>query len=700
MSYDFRIKPENKFYSYRDFNNIDYNLLYDNFFQIDWNNIYYLISVDDKLDFLESNLLQLYEDTVPLKTKSTLVKTKSWFTTNIKQLIHQRDIAYSRWKRFKTLELKHEYSTARKCVNREIKLAKSEYYSKEFGTALQSKKTWKTIRDIGIGKAANNDCCLTDVNELNSAFTNLPLVQADSDFYNFDNAIDNSTEYEHCFEFSCVNQLDVLSCFSSVKSNAIGYDNIHPKFFRILLPLLLPHVTHIFNFIIMSSIFPSKWKHAKVIPIPKSNEEYRPIAILCYLSKVLEKLLYSQISEFIHEHGLMCDMQSGFRSNHSCITALVEVSENIRRELDDNKLNFLVLLDHSKAFDTVNHRTLCMKLRHFFNFSSSSTQLLSSYLVNRTQSVCVNNLFSEPLTLTRGVPQGSILGPLLFSLYANDLPQQLSHCKVHMYADDVQLYLSSPVKSIKENIDKLNDDLSKIHRWATANGLCLNPNKSKCLVIHKKTINPVIEHEILIDNQKILIVPTAKNLGIVFNSTLTWTNHINSLVGQTYAKLRSLWSTQSFTPLKVRLLLAKTYVLPSLLYGCELFANCDTTSKRRLKVVFNNIVRYVYGLRRFSHVSAFSSNIYGVSFDNFLRIRVLLFLHKTIYTQKPKYLYEKIRFARSNRGKKLILPRHRMLVSEYQFFVNSVRLWNLLPQNLQTTRNATHFKKQLFTFFE
>lgn len=700
LTYNFQIQPEETTYSYRDFHNIDFNSLYDNFSQIDWNSIYYLPNIDDKLSFLDNNVLRLYDETVPIKTRTRSLRTQPWFTTHIKQLIHIRDLAYSRWKRFKTPDLKNKYRAARKDVNCKIKIAKLEYYSKQFGSALQSKQTWKTIRDIGIGKAGiNNDISPNDVNDLNTAFTNIPLTQMDNNFYDF-NSTDNNTIGGIGFEFSCVNQFDVLSSFVSVKSNAIGHDNINPKFFKILLPLLLPFVTHIFNFIIMSSTFPAKWKHAKIIPIPKSKEEYRPIAILCYLSKVLEKLLNSQIRDYLTQHRLLCDMQSGFRPNHSCVSALIDVSENIRRELDVGKLNLLVLLDHSKAFDTVHHHTLCMKLRHFFRFSSSSTQLLTSYLANRTQSVFMGNVSSLPLELNRGVPQGSILGPLLFSMYANDLPRQLSHCKVHMYADDVQIYLSSPRESIRDNIDRLNADLNRIHKWATANGLFLNPLKSKCLLIHKRTISPVIEHDILINNQKIVIVPTVKNLGLVFNSTLTWTSHVNSLVAQSYLKLRSLWATQSFTPLNVRLLLAKTYIVPGLLYGCELFANCDSTSKHRLDVIYNNVVRYVYGLRRYTHTSSFSRNIYGVSFENLIKIRVLLFIHKIIYTQRPKYLFDKIRFARSSRGKKLIIPRHRTLVSEWQFYVNAARLWNLLPENYQLTSNVTHFKELLYTFFD
>lgn len=696
LTYNFKVHQVEETVYYRDFKNINYNMLQENYCRISWSDIYFITSVDEQALFLEENIQRLYEDTVPIKSKNISAKNKPWFSAAIKQLIKYRDLTYSRWKRFRTPELKLEFREARRNVNINIKLAKTEYYSTLFGNAVDSKQTWRHIKEIGIGRADKINCEV-DADELNKSFTNIPLTPVNNNFYNFPN-LSSSTE-GNMFQFNCVNQTDVVLSFSSIKSYAVGCDNMHPKFIKILLPLVLPYITHLFNTIITSSTFPSKWKHAKIIPLPKTNSEFRPVAILCYLSKVLEKLLHKQMCSFFKENNLLTDRQSGFRSNHSCVSALLDVSENIRRELDDGKLNFLVLLDHSKAFDMVNHSTLIMKLKNFFKFEHTSTRLLSSYLTDRWQSVYVNNIWSNPIRLFRGVPQGSILGPLLFSLYANDLPKQLSHCKIHMYADDVQLYINSPVHSVENNIARLNEDLNNIFLWATANGLCLNPHKTKCIVVHKKTIVPVISSDIIINGEKIEIVNAAKNLGLIFNNNLTWTNHINSLVGQTYIKLRSLWSTQYFTPLKIRTILAKSYLIPGLIYGCELFANCDSASKRKLNVLYNNIIRYVYGLRKYDHVSNFSSNLYGVSFDNFLKIRVLIYLHKIIYTQNPQYLFEKIRFARSQRGKKIIIPLHRCLVSEWHFYLYSSRLWNSLPQTQQLNSNANSFKQFLFRFF-
>lgn len=140
-------------------------------------------------------------------------------------------------------------------------------------------------------------------------------------------------------------------------------------------------------------------------------------------------------------------------------------------------------------------------------------------------------------------------------------------------------------------------------------------------------------------------------------------------------------------------------MIPSLTYGCELFCNTDSASRKKLGVLYNNIVRYVYGLRKRDHISMYSKNLFGVSFESLLKIRVLIFLHKLIYTEKPKYLHDKICFSQSVRGKRIILPRFRSLISEWQFYINAIRLWNALPHNQQSNSNAMSFRTFLFNYF-
>lgn len=696
MTYNFQLQIPPYSITFRDFENVKYATLELELLRIDWNAIYYMVSTEDKLAFLERNILYLFDQAVPLKTKVMSQTKRPWFSSNIKQAIKQRDLAFSRWKRFKTNDLHVEYCLARKTVHKLIKQEKSKFYTEKFSLALGSKKTWKAIREIGIGKSGNNDPVIFDPDVINEQFLNIPMVEADIDFYNHNH--DNRQPHNN-FSFDCIDQFDVLRSCMSIKSNAVGVDEIHPRFFKLILPRILPFVTHVFNTIITTSHFPSNWKKSKIIPIPKTKSEYRPIAILPFMSKIFERLIHNQISLYVNDHNLLNDKQSGFRKNHSCITALVDVAEDIRNSIDERKTNILVLLDHSKAFDTVDHNVLCYKLKHMFMFSTAATRLISTYLTNRYQYVQSGNNKSKFLPVTRGVPQGSIIGPLLFSLYADDLPSQLTHCKVRMYADDVQIYISCDTSEIEQCVLTLNTELKHIYEWATANGLSINPKKSKYLVIQKRST--ITDHipDIFLGDERIERVNTAKNLGIIFNKNLTWGNHINYACGRTYSMLRTLWQTQYCTPVKIRILLAKTYLLPILMYGCELFAKCDAASTRKLNSVFKSIVRYVYGVKRFNSVSPFTVKLYGVQFDDLLKTRVLIFMHKIVFTQQPQHLYNRLTISRSNRGKRILLFRHQSLTSDWQFFLNAIRLWNLLPHNIQITSNALSFKKSILNFF-
>lgn len=696
LTLDYNLTTDVQYYFYRDFKNIDYNSLQICFESIDWSQLYFIASVDEQVDFFQNNITSLFEKFVPLKRKVVKDSNRAWFHNGIKNLIDQRDNIYNRWKRYKTSDLYNEYKQLKRNIVKEVKIAKTNFYSQKFSQAIGTKQKWKAIRDTGVGKNVSRAEIDIDVNDLNKKFLNIEMPKVDNNSYtNYSKTLNLDTS----FSVACVDQTDILECFLKIKSNAIGHDEINPIFLKSLLPKLLPYLTHLYNTIITKSTVPSSWKIAKIIPIPKTKNEYRPIAILPYMSKVLELVLKKQLNIFLSKNSLITDRQSGFRAKRGCITALLDVTEDIRKSIDYNNVTFLTLLDHSKAFDTVEHTLLCNKLSNIFNFSSSAVNLMSSYLSNRSQSVCINNRTSELLPVSRGVPQGSVLGPLLFSLYINDLPSVLSFCNVHMYADDVQLYINCDKKSLSDCVVMLNKDLQCVHDWASKNGLCLNPSKSKCLVIAKRAFDLSILPKVILNNLAIEFVDSAKNLGIIFDRTLSWNRHINSTIGKVYSMLRILWITQYFTPQKIRMLLAKTYLLPILLYGCEIFANCDITFKNKLNVMFNNIARYVFGLKRRDHVSNFSKQIYGITFNKYLEFKTLLFLHKIIFTKEPIYLHNILKFTRSNRINNLIQLRHTSLNSERQFFVFSIYLWNGLPSYLKSICNATHFKTCLLNYF-
>jgi len=711
LEYNFCSQKRDETFTYRDFNNINFVNLTADIGNIRWDSIYSMTSIDDQVVFVQNAITSLFNKHVPVKTKIRKSKFEPWLSNQTLELIKKRNTAFNRWKRFKTPNMRQEFTQLRNLVTKMVKSDKTNYYRNKFSCAIGSKASWKLIKEVGIcdSKTKNVEPAC-DLNELNRKFTfsttcdssSQPSFICDSrpSALTIESVCDNNNVIQNnYFSFSCVSPIEVLNSIKQIKSNAMGLDGICPKFLKIILPYILPFITYIFNTVLTTSVFPKSWKTAKVIPVPKGANDFRPISILPIFSKALEQIMAKQMMEFLKQNALLTDRQSGYRSNRSCLTAVIDVSEDIRGNIENNEVTFLLLLDHSKAFETVDPLIMSLKLSTQFNFSSPAIKLIYSYLTQRSQIVCCGQNMSEALPLARGVPQGSVLGPLLFSLYINDFPDVVSECKTHMYADDIQLYKSCPLDNIEQCITQMNSVMDKIRIWTEKNRLLLNPAKSKCLLIHKKPINTDNLPKITFNNMEISYVDHAKNLGIVFNKTLCWNDHVNNCVGKVYGRLRVLWTTQFFTPLRIRMLLAKTQLTSLLLYGCELYANCDAMHRNKLRVTFNDIARYVYGLGRRDHVSESAKNIYGVTFDSLLSIKVLIQLHKIIYLREPIYLHERLVFNTSNRHNCLRPIRNCRQVSKRQFFVYAISLWNKLPYNVQRIENTLKFKKILFDFF-
>ena len=256
------------------------------------------------------------------------------------------------------------------------------------------------------------------------------------------------------------------------KSKATGLDKISAKLLRYCPDLLSESLTVIFNCSFNTGIFPDEWKCSKVIPLFKHGERrdlnnYRPISIIPVVAKVFERIIYDQMYVFLTDNNLLCNSQSGFRCLHSTVTALLESTNNCAYNIDQGRVNAVVFLDLKKAFDTVNDGILLSKL-NAYGLAGAVFNWFKSYLSDRTQKCYVNGHLSNNRTLLCGIPQGTILGPLLFLLYINDLPNCIEHSQARMYADDTNLTFAS------NNIDHKNYHLN--HDLA---------NVSKCLIAPK-----------------------------------------------------------------------------------------------------------------------------------------------------------------------------------------------------------------------
>lgn len=389
--------------------------------------------------------------------------------------------------------------------------------------------------------------------------------------------------------------------------------------------------------------------------------------------------------------------QSGYRAKHSTKTVMLKVLDDIGIILDQGKPVLLVLLDFSKAFDTVSHSIMCRKLRQIYGFSFDAVNLIKSYLENRFQTVLNNGVFSKFLHTASGVPQGSILGPILFSLYINDLPSILKHCYVHIFADDVQVYIEHSDASVR----KINEDLDSIFKWATKNKLSLNTNKSHAMFIstsNQRQMKP----DIKLNNVSLKYVETAVTLGFNIKSNFEWDSVILSQCGKIYAKLRTLQLKAAFLKTEVKIKLFKSLILPYFI-ACDLWLmQSSAFAVQKMRVALNNCVRFVYGLGRMSHVSHLQHRLIGCSFDNFCKTRCCLFMFNLVNNKMPGYLFEKLSVFRGSRSKKFVIPRHRTAKYGGTFFVRGVAFWNSLPNDVTMIQPSglVNFRRRIFEHFE
>lgn len=356
-------------------------------------------------------------------------------------------------------------------------------------------------------------------------------------------------------------------------------------------------------------------------------------------------------------------------------------------------MNILVLLDFSKAFDNVDHNLLIHKLSSL-GFDRTTCHLLWSYLNGRRQYVVQSVDASSDGKLMKGVPQGSVMGPLLFSLYINDLPSKVKFSKCHLFADDVQLHASGIVSEIDDLISGVNLDLSVIHKWALENKLTLNPKKSQCIFIHRTNIHTSSLSSLYLGGEEVMRCTSVKNLGVHFDEKLSWSVHVSNVCSKVRSSLRRLWMIAWALPIDTKLMMVKTLLVPYFTYGCRVFSSLTRELFEMLNKAFNACTRFVFGCRKYDRLGTLKRAVLNCTLSDLYEMNMCLLLFKIIRSQEPSYLYERLRFSRSTRTLNLLPPSRRLSSLDGMFFIRSTALWNSLPLTLKAERSYTTFKRK------
>lgn len=420
-----------------------------------------------------------------------------------------------------------------------------------------------------------------------------------------------------------------------------GFDGISTKLTKMIKDAILKPVTMIINQMLNTGIFPDQLKIAKVNPIYKKDDEYqftnyRPISLLPALSKIFEKVIFNQLYEYFHQKKLFYSAQYGFRKGHSTELASLELVDRIMIEMDKGKTPLSIFLDLSKAFDTLDHEILIQKLKHY-GITGISLDLMRSYISGRQQFVEIENTKSDTLTLTTGVPQGSILGPLLFLIYINDIACASKLFKFIIYADDTNLTTNIELV-VQQNPHVeistiLNRELSMISDWLGCNKLSLNVGKSKYMIFHKpgKIIPPL---QLAMNDTDIERVTEFDFLGLSLNDNLSWKNHINKISNKISRSIGILNKHKHFIPLESKLHIYSSLILSHLNFGILNWGyQCERVEKLQKRAV-----RIITLGKYNAHTEPIFKQLKLLKVKDILKLQELKFFYKYKHEDLPHYL--------------------------------------------------------------
>ena len=717
-SYSLKVpKVRAKVISYRDFSRLNHDAILQDAAQIPWDLMYSFPDINDRLNFFNRSIVHLLDTHVPLRKKRVTRPASPWLTAEIKNLMRQRDCIYKKYRNLSKInvhdaeEFLQQYRTLRNRCTHLVRKAKLNFARGILQSTSNSKMLWNKLNLLGIKGKKRNENDIGNIfspDELNEYFCTTNLSD-DNDTFSTSESPVTPTNNEREFNFRCVTPREVESAILNIKSKATGVDQIPLQFIKTILPSILLPITNIFNLSIMSSTFPSSWKIAKVIALPKtkqilSADDLRPISILPALSKALEHIISNQIRTHISKFGLLNPFQSGFRKHHSTLTTLVHISDDIRSALDAKELTLLTLLDFSKAFQSIVHEALYSKLRNNFYFSTHAVKWVKNYIEGRRQFVTLSDKVSNLRNLPRGVPQGSVLGPLLFSMYINDLPTTLMSCKHHLYADDFQIYISCKPEDLDTTVGKLNDDLKNISAWTQLNGLRINPTKSQCIMFSSKRSNKlsgVSIPDVKINESVIPLSHTVKNLGVTMDQHLEWGPHINSVCRKASYSLHSLVRLKHFLPTALKVTLVKTLVFPHFDYCDVILSNLTCDLQNRLQRIQNACVRFIYNLKYSDHLTPYYNKLSLLKLSDRRLLHTAALVYKTIHLKQPSYLSSRFETlnarhnhnTRSGNLRTFSIPQYHSNFFSDSFTISSIRLWNNLPSSVRESGTLSSFKK-------
>ena len=673
------------------------------------------IDVSLTYSYFSTKFKALYDKHFPLKThkQNTKYKKNPWITDEIIKSCMRKAKLYKDFLNNPTTENDRAYRDFNRIHCKTLKLAKQKYIESKLNSASNNiRSTWKILNNLlGRVTTKNNIKSLKSKNEnitnpseiaeiFNKHFASvgakldaaIPAVNGVKDYY--------SESTNQSLFFGPCDTSEIISVISKLpNSTAVGYDDISTIVVKKVAHVIAPALTQIVNFSLTSGQMPDELKIAKIVPVHKdgaTNEvnNYRPISILPVCSKIFERITYDRLNSFLEKNNILCSQQYGFRNGKNTEDATLKFSQDVIHGFEQKLFTIAVFIDLRKAFDTVCHDRLLDKLYHY-GIRGVAHKWFTSYLQNREQYVQANDHSSLHTKVTYGVPQGSILGPLLFLIYINELPKISPLLSAILFADDTTFYISG--KDLDTLCHTLNIELKKIYDWLCLNRLSLNVEKTSFIVfrVRQKPLNTNVQ--IHIDTEKLTEASSVKFLGLKLDPHLSWNQHVQFIANKVSKGTGMLHKLRDYLPSGCLRKLYYAFVYPHLSYCSLAWMNTSKSNRLRLLRLQKKALRSIFHKPAREHSLPLFKAAGILPIDELIYYRGGLWLFK----HKNKNCFLKYKFTvhshNTRTSRNCHTNYHRTEVSKLSFIGRAGKIWDSIPEDIKLACSLGVFKKRLLS---